>query len=50
MKWRWALLPLSPIAIPVGFLVGLIAGTIRALKKPKLENYTDKEWFKQRRG
>jgi hypothetical protein len=29
-KWRWALLPLSPIAIAVGLIVGAVMG----LKRP----------------
>lgn len=28
-KWRWLLLPLSPIAIPVGFLIGIALGLRR---------------------
>ena len=24
--WRWLFLPLSPIAIPIGFVIGIIKG------------------------
>ena len=45
MKWRWLLLPLAPIAIVIGGIVGLI----KHIRGPQLENYVDEDWFEQQK-
>ena len=35
-KWRWTLLPLTPLAIAVGLIVGIVTGLMKQQAPPLL--------------